>query len=75
MKKRKLKNEIILNTKEFYLIKLFGIYWHHSRKADKLIFYLEFLINEIDQKKGATNMAPPSNDQETTPNHSRSTQK
>lgn len=50
MKKRKDKR-IMLTKQEFFLLKLFGPYWHHSRKTDKLIFYLKFLIEGIDKNK------------------------
>lgn len=47
--KSKLEGNIILTKEEFYLLKLFGPYWHYSRKANKLIFYLEFLIEGINE--------------------------
>ena len=49
--KSKLEGNIILTKEEFYLLKLFGPYWHQSRKPDKLIYYLEFLIEGINKNK------------------------
>ena len=49
--RNKINGNIILTKKEFYLLKVFGPYWHQSRKPNKLIFYLNFLIQEIDKNK------------------------
>jgi len=49
--KKRIKKYIILSTKEFYLLKLFGEYWHLNRNTKKLIYYLEFLNKEIDKNK------------------------
>ena len=48
--RNKINGNIILTKKEFCLLKVFGPYWHQSRKPDKLIFYLNFLIEQINQK-------------------------
>ena len=48
--KNKIQRNIILTKEQFYLLKLFGPYWHQSRKPNKLIYYLEYLIEEINKK-------------------------
>lgn len=42
---------IKLTVKEFYLLKIFGPYWHSIRDTKKLILYLEFLNKELNQNK------------------------
>jgi hypothetical protein len=49
--KNRIEKNIILTTKEFYLLKLFGGYWHSNRNTKKLIYYLEFINKEIDKNK------------------------
>jgi len=49
--KNKIERNIILTKEQFYLLKLFGPYWHQSRKPNKLIYYLEFLIEGINKNK------------------------
>lgn len=49
--KNKIERNIILTKQQFYLLKLFGPYWHQSRKPNKLIYYLEFLIEGINKNK------------------------
>lgn len=48
-KKYNNKGKIILTKNQFYLLKLFGQYWTENRNSKKLIYYLEFLNNEIDK--------------------------
>ena len=49
--KNKIDGNIILTKNEFYLLKFFGSYWTQSRKPDKMIYYLKFLIEQLDQNK------------------------
>lgn len=49
--RNKIEGNVILTKNEFYLLKMFGSYWTQSRKPDKMIYYLNFLIKEIEKNK------------------------
>ena len=48
---KRIHNKIILSREEFYLLKLFGQYWTENRNSKKLVYYLQFLIKEIEDNK------------------------